>query len=235
MTVAEFFDRPMALSVLLVFTFAVALVAKKGAQGLIEKIKIELGRNQSSEGLIALPVHGLQRFFECWLLINALWLVKGTALPLFQCLATVLVLAVLGMLALVDAETGILPNELVLLLMLLAWGYSWVIKGDGLPALDRLWGMTFGYALPMFFNVAYRWARARDAMGQGDAKLLAAIGLWVGSTALADVWIIASALLLVYTASLMFANRALVRLNRGIPFGPFLVLATNALVIYESF
>jgi prepilin signal peptidase PulO-like enzyme (type II secretory pathway) len=139
------------------------------------------------------------------------------------------------MLALIDAETGILPNELVLLLMLLAWGYSWVIKGDGLPALDRLWGMTLGYALPMLFNAAYRWARARDAMGQGDAKLLAAIGLWIGLAALADVWIIASALLLVYTASLTLANRALVRLNRGIPFGPFLVLATNALVICESF
>lgn len=235
MTMAEIFDGSMALVSLLVFTFAVALVAKQGAQALIEKIKIELVRDQSSEGLIALPVSWLQRCFEFWLLINALWLVKGTAFSLSQCLATVLMLAVLGMLALIDAETGILPNELVLLLMLLAWGYSWVIKGDGIPALDRLWGMTLGYALPILFNAAYRWARARDAMGQGDAKLLAAIGLWIGLAALADVWIIASALLLVYTASLTLANRALVRLNRGIPFGPFLVLATNALVICESF
>jgi leader peptidase (prepilin peptidase) / N-methyltransferase len=224
-----------SFGVMLAVTISLAFLAQWGAQRLTVRIRAELAAEQSSGYLIALPVLWLQRLFVLWLLINALWLVKGTAFSLSQCLATVLMLAVLGMLALVDAETGILPNELVLLLMLLAWGYSWFIKGDDLPALDRLWGMSLGYALPMLFNAAYRWARAREALGQGDAKLLAAIGLWVGLTALADVWIIASALLLVYTVGLTFANRSTMRLNKGIPFGPFLVLATNALVICESF
>lgn len=235
MTGAIFLQGLGALTVMLMVTFALAQAAQRGAQRLTARIRAELVGEQSRGCLIALPVCWLNRYFVCWLLLNTLWLVKVLALPYSQCLATVLVLAVLGMLALVDAETGILPNELVLLLMLLAWGYSWVIRGDGLPALDRLWGMSLGYALPMLFNMAYRRVRARDALGQGDAKLLAAIGLWVGLTALADVWIIASALLLVYTVGLMFADRAVMRLNVGIPFGPFLVLSTNALVICESF
>ena len=235
MTGAIFLQGLGALTVMLMVTFALAQAAQRGAQRLTARIRAELVGEQSRGCLMALPVCWLNRYFVCWLVLNALWLVKVLALPYSQSLATVLVLAVLGMLALVDAETGILPNELVLLLMLLAWGYSWVIKGDGLPALDRLWGMSLGYALPMLFNMAYRRVRARDALGQGDAKLLAAIGLWVGLTALADVWIIACALLLVYTAGLMFANRAVMRLNVGIPFGPFLVLSTNALVICEAF
>lgn len=235
MTGAIFLQGLGALTVMLMVTFALAQAAQRGAQRLTARIRAELVGEQSRGCLIALPVCWLNRYFVCWLLLNTLWLVKVLALPYSQCLATVLVLAVLGMLALVDAETGILPNELVLLLMLLAWGYSWVIRGDGLPALDRLWGMSLGYALPMLFNMAYRRVRARDALGQGDAKLLAAIGLWVGLTALADVWIIASALLLVYTVGLMFDDRAVMRLNVGIPFGPFLVLSTNALVICESF
>ncbi len=219
---------------LLVVAFALAHVAQRGAQRLTARIRAELAGEASSGCLVALPVRWLQRLFVCWLLINALWLVKVAALPYSQCLATLLVLAVLGMLALVDAETGILPNELVLLLMLLVWGYSWVVRGDCLPTQDRLWGMSLGYALPMFFNTTYRRVRARDAIGQGDAKLLAAIGLWVGLIDLADVWIIASALLLVYTVCLTFANRKTMRLNMGVPFGPFLVLATNTLVIIES-
>ena len=234
MTGAVFLQGLGALGMVLMVTFTLALVAQRGAQYLTVQIREELAGEQSSQGLIALPVFWMHRFFVFWLLTNALWLVKIAALPLSQCLATVVMLAVLGMLALVDAETGILPNELVLLLMLLAWGYSWVIRGDVLPSLDRLWGMSLGYALPMLFDMAYRCVRARDALGQGDAKLLAVIGLWVGLTDLADVWIIASALLLVYTAGLMFANRAVMRLNVCIPFGPFLVLATNALVICES-
>ena len=235
MTGAIFLQGLGALTVMLMVTFALAQAAQRGAQRLTARIRAELVGEQSRGCLMALPVCWLNRYFVCWLVLNALWLVKVLALPYSQSLATVLVLAVLGMLALVDAETGILPNELVLLLMLLAWGYSWVIKGDGLPALDRLWGMSLGYALPMLFNMAYRRVRARDALGQGDAKLLAAIGLWVGLTALADVWIIAGALLLVYSVGLMFANRAVMRLNVGIPFGPFLVLSTNALVICEAF
>jgi prepilin signal peptidase PulO-like enzyme (type II secretory pathway) len=235
MAVIFSWQGPGALSVMLLATFALAHVAQRQAERLTAQIRAELAGQESGECLMALPVRWMHRLFVFWLLVNALWLSTVAALSMPQCLATVLVLAVLGMLALVDAETGILPNELVLLLMLLAWGYSWVIRGDGLPTLDRLWGMTLGYALPMFFNLAYRWVRARDAMGQGDAKLLAAIGLWVGLTDLADIWIIASALLLVYTAGSTFANRATMRLKMGIPFGPFLVLGTNALVIYESF
>ena len=235
MTRAVFLQGLGALGMVLMVTFTLALVAQRGAQYLTARIREELAGEQSSQGLIALPVFWMHRFFVFWLFINALWLVKIAALPLPQCLATLMVLAVLGMLALVDAETGILPNELVLLLMLLAWGYSWVIRGDGLPPLDRLWAMTLGYALPMLFNVLYQRVRARYAIGQGDAKLLAAIGLWVGLTALADVWIIACALLLVYTAGLAFVSRSTMRLNTGIPFGPFLVLATNALVICETF
>lgn len=235
MTGIVFLQASGTLTIVLAITFALAYVAQCAAQRLTRRVRAELACDQSRENLMALPVWWLNRFFVFWLLMNAIWLITVAAQPILQCLATLLMLTVLGMLALVDAETGILPNELVLLLIVMAWGYSWLIKGDGLPALNRLWGMTLGYALPMLFNGVYRWVRAREALGQGDAKLLAAIGLWVGLSALADVWIIASALLLVYTACSWFANQAVVRLRTGIPFGPFLVLATNALVICESF
>lgn len=235
MIVTAFIQEYGPAALVLAITVPLAHVAQRGAQQLVRQIHAELAAETSRESLIKLPVGALQRLFLTWLWLNAVCLVAFTALPLLQCVGLMLLFSVLGMLALVDAETGILPNELVLLLMGLVWLYSWLVSGHWMPRLELLWGMTLGYALPMLFNMAHQALTQRLAMGQGDAKLLAAIGLWLGTRALADVWIGACALLIIYTLGLRFVSQTTMHLRMSIPFGPFLVVAANAIVIRESF
>jgi prepilin signal peptidase PulO-like enzyme (type II secretory pathway) len=210
-------------------------VAKYGARRLTKQIHAELAVKPPCDPMIGLPIRMLRRLFVVWLTINAVWLAEQPSVTFIECLGSIGLLSVLGMLALIDAETGILPNELILLFILLAFAYSRATSGIWMPRLDLLWGMALGYIVPMLFNGLYRAVAQREALGQGDAKLLAAIGLWLGARALVDVWLIACAVLLVYTAGRKLGCQTALHLKMGIPFGPFLVIAANAIVIHESF
>ena len=226
---------PLTLVLIAAAIIALAYAAQWGAEYLVKQVRIDLAAEASGEPLLELPHALLKRLFVGWLTLNAAWLAHSAWLTPVQWICIVLLLAVLGMLALIDAETGILPNELIIVCLCLAFGYSRVTTGHWLPGLDSLWGMTLGYALPMGLNAIYRWVTTREALGQGDAKLLAALGLWFGTRALADLWIVACVLLLVYTAGRKLGGQTALHLKMSLPFGPFLVLAANAIVIIESF
>ncbi|NIJ06653.1 leader peptidase (prepilin peptidase)/N-methyltransferase [Sphingomonas vulcanisoli] len=80
----------------------------------------------------------------------------------------------LGVLALLDADHFWLPD--VLTLPLLAGGLV-----VGVPPFGaRLIGAAAGWAVLALLAYLYRRARGRIGLGQGDAKLLGAIGAWLG-------------------------------------------------------
>ncbi len=84
-----------------------------------------------------------------------------------------------------------LPDPLVLLLAiagLLAGGYL-----DGQTLFDRLIGGAAGWAALAAIAWSYRRLRGVDGLGQGDAKLLGAMGLWLGWQALPFLLLLASA------------------------------------------
>lgn len=85
-----------------------------------------------------------------------------------------------------------------------------------------------GFAVFAFIAKLYRRIRGRDGLGLGDAKLLGALGAWVGWQGLPTVVLYAAG------AGLLWAlARSLVRPGRfkpldpkqRLPFGPFLCLA----------
>jgi len=160
--------------------------------------------------------------FPLWLAIHTLYL--SLFYPPIGVLAWTVCLGLLGALALVDARTGILPNELTLPLLLLGLGWQgWLAQG--VPQTPYLLGAVLGYAVPRLFNTLGRWVKGRDVLGQGDAKLLSGIGAWLGVSALPHVWVIASFAVLVYTACRRVARRSYV------PFGPFLVFGVDLLLM----
>lgn len=91
--------------------------------------------------------------------------------------ASVLSLLLLA-LAVIDLEHHLLPDWLTLPGIAVGLGWSFA-KGLAAPR-DAIIGAVLGAAIPLLVIVVYRWVRGVEGMGQGDVKLLAMIGAFLG-------------------------------------------------------
>lgn len=133
-------------------------------------------------------------------------------------LVTTLSAVLLLLSALIDAKTGLLPDALTQPLLWLGLAASWA--GMGLPLHDALAGVMVGYGLLGGLLLAFRCFARREAMGQGDLKLLAALGAWLGWHSLLLALLLAC---LAGLACAMWRQKSL-RPRGAYPFGPFLAL-----------
>lgn len=126
-------------------------------------------------------------------------------------------------LAWIDLRRWLLPDALTLPLIVAGLALAAVLAREEL--VDRALGALLGYLGLRTIALIYRTLRRREGLGQGDAKLLAAAGAWVGASALPQVLFGAALLALVTVVALRLAG---VRLgaHSALPFGPFLALAT---------
>ena len=96
---------------------------------------------------------------------------------------------------------------------------------DGQDALlSGIIGALAGYAALRLVGEGYLGLRGREGLGQGDAKLLAAGGAWLGWEALPWVVLLA-ALLGLACAIVQRAQGAALTRETALPFGPPLALA----------
>jgi len=72
-------------------------------------------------------------------------------------------------------------------------------------------------------NFIYRTLKKQSGIGMGDAKLLAALGAWLGADALPEILLIASLSGLV--GGLLWLKWQKSQINHPFPFGPFLAFA----------
>ena len=130
-----------------------------------------------------------------------------------------------GLLALawIDALTMRLPDFLTLPLILSGLAESLWCDPNALT--DRALGAALGYTIFRVLASIYRRLRNRDGLGEGDAKLLAAAGAWVGASMLADVVLAAAIGGLGFAAVLRLTGKSMNSTTR-IPFGPFLAAAS---------
>ncbi|MEM8920468.1 MAG: A24 family peptidase, partial [Pseudomonadota bacterium] len=77
-----------------------------------------------------------------------------------------------------------------------------------------------GYGVLRTVGAYYKWRTGRDGLGQGDAKLVAAAGAWLGWMSLPYVMLAASLLGLIFAAIRWLMGRE--SLKKPIPFGPFI-------------
>lgn len=134
-------------------------------------------------------------------------------------------------LAWIDWEEGVLPDALTLPLVVAGLVLAWWLVPWSLT--DRAIGAIAGYLGFRAVAALYRALRKREGLGQGDAKLLAASGAWLGWQALGHV---------VLLAALLGLGFALVTRIRGepldeataLPFGPALAIATFILWLIQS-
>ena len=117
----------------------------------------------------------------------------------------------------IDWETLLLPDVLTLPLLVAGLAVAWADMPWALT--DRALGAILGYAGLRLVGALYRALRKRDGIGQGDAKLLAVAGAWLGWQVLGDVLLLA-ALLGLGAALIARARGAAMTAATALPFGP---------------
>ena len=129
----------------------------------------------------------------------------------------------------IDKRFMLLPDILTLPLLLLGFTYAaqqgfWltVPAPHYMPyALNSALGALAGYILPLFASLFIIW-KYPDALGDGDIKLLAAIGAWVGFAAVPYI---------ILGACVLFAANWLINRRRVGPFGPAIIYTALIFVI----
>lgn len=135
-------------------------------------------------------------------------------------------------LSLIDFDSMTLPDELSYALL---WtGLLFSIPQATVGPAQAIYGAVMGYGVLFGLNGLYKIVRGEDGIGQGDFKLAAALGAFVGPEGLP----------LVFLASWFSAGMAGIALacRQGrpvatyrIPFGPFLVAAALVLLLAPEF
>nr|WP_314689477.1 prepilin peptidase [uncultured Pantoea sp.] len=156
-------------------------------------------------------------------------LVLAILLPPEQLWFTLLLFWSLLALSLIDAEHQLLPDLITLPLLwvgLLLHCFT-LLPGSTESAVI---GVVSGYLLFWSLAAGYRQLRGFDALGLGDAKLLSALGAWLGWEALPLLILIAASGAIVTVLGM----RAIWQrpIHRALPFGPWLSLAGAGLFIF---
>jgi len=126
-------------------------------------------------------------------------------------------------LGVIDFETGFLPDALTLPLVVLGLIAS-AAGLFGVSLLDSFLGGLIGYGAFRLIDLLFLRLRGIEGLGQGDAKLLAAIGAWLGWAALPPVVFLAAVMALLGVA-VMAAGGVKVGRETPIAFGPALAAA----------
>jgi len=136
--------------------------------------------------------------------------------------------AFLVALALIDADTTLLPDDLTLPLLWL--GLLWNLSSVYTPLPQAVIGAIAGYLCLWAVYWAFKLVTGKEGMGYGDFKLLAALGAWLGWKMLLPIVLVSS----LVGAAVGVALIVLARRGRHIPipFGPYLAAAGFLVLLY---
>jgi prepilin signal peptidase PulO-like enzyme (type II secretory pathway) len=135
---------------------------------------------------------------------------------------SLLILALLY-LAYIDWRTLRLPNAITFPLIILGIAFNALSDLCFTAPSSALIGAFLGYGLLWTLNAGYRLLKNRNGIGMGDAKLLAALGAWLGWSTLPNILLMASAIGML--GGIIWLKLRRHRLREAFPFGPFLAIA----------
>ncbi|MDR1529720.1 MAG: A24 family peptidase [Burkholderiales bacterium] len=148
----------------------------------------------------------------------------------WQAVTACLFLWTLLALTFIDFDTQLLPDDLTLSLL---WA-GLIVNLFGLfaPLASAVIGAIVGYLILWSVYWAFKLLRGKEGMGYGDFKLLAALGAWLGWTALLPIILISSVVGVVIGIVLMIARGR--DHDTPMPFGPFLAIAGAIVLFFKS-
>lgn len=122
-------------------------------------------------------------------------------------------------LAMIDFDTTLLPDQMTLPLL---WGglIAASVGVSPIPLNDAVLGAVAGYLSLWSVYWLFKLLTGKEGMGQGDFKLLAALGAWLGWQMIPLTILLSSMVGAVVGISLLASGA--VQRDQGIPFGPYL-------------
>jgi len=126
-------------------------------------------------------------------------------------------------LAVIDQETGLLPDDLTLPLLWI--GLLLNLSGTFVPLQDAVLGAVAGYLSLWLVYWAFKLITGKEGMGFGDFKMYAAVGAFLGWKMLPLVILLSSLVGLVFGAAQMFAARGRYEGSFRFHFGPYIAIA----------
>ena len=131
--------------------------------------------------------------------------------------------------SLIDLKEFRLPDWLTLPLIVSGVIFNTFSANSFCSTAEALLGVMIGYGLLRLVDECYFKITKRRGIGQGDAKLLAAIGATLGWQAIFPVLCFSSILGLIVGLILIKFKR--LTLQNPIPFGPFLSIFACAFIL----
>ena len=146
----------------------------------------------------------------------------------WEALMAIIMTITLVAIAMIDADTQLIPDSIVLPLMWLGLAMSLCdpMGGDGtlfISPSDAIVGAMAGYLMLWSVFWLFKLVTGKDGMGYGDFKLLAALGAWLGWQQL-PIIILMSTVVGAAINIVMIVARGKDR-SVPIPFGPYLAAA----------
>ncbi|MBU3581130.1 prepilin peptidase [Polynucleobacter sp. AP-Capit-er-40B-B4] len=135
----------------------------------------------------------------------------------------IFLILVLLYLAYFDLRTFRLPDIITLPLIFTGLLFNGLSNQGFASFQDSIIGATLGYTGLWLLNSLYRALKKQNGIGMGDAKLLAALGAWLGWQPLPGILLMASLTGLIGGVIWLFWNQQNHR--AAFPFGPFLAIA----------
>lgn len=126
-------------------------------------------------------------------------------------------------LALIDHETGYLPDAITL--PLVWFGLLVNLGGVFVPLKEAVVGAAAAYLILWSINAIFKLLRGMDGMGNGDFKLYAAVGAFLGWQILPLIILVSSVIGLLFGTLQMFASRSGWDWKFRFHFGPYIAIA----------
>ena len=130
----------------------------------------------------------------------------------------------------IDFNHQLIPDEITQPLIWLGLFFNASALKTEVNLNQAVLGAILGYLSLWSVNWIFKMIRGKEGFGQGDFKLLAAIGAWLGWQCLAATIILSSligATVGIYMVTILGKNK-----NHPIPFGPYLSVAAFIFIIW---
>ena len=138
--------------------------------------------------------------------------------------------AALLVLALIDWDTTLLPDDITLPLLWAGLISAALQFNPAVTLADALWGAVAGYVSLWLVYWGFKLVTGKEGMGYGDFKLFAALGAWFGWSALVPIILMASVIGAVVGIAMKFSSG--LREGGYVPFGPFLAGAGFTAMVF---
>jgi leader peptidase (prepilin peptidase)/N-methyltransferase len=124
-------------------------------------------------------------------------------------------------LTMIDADVQLLPDDMTLLLLWI--GLLLNTQSVFTSPAEAVLGAAAGYLALWLVNGTYKLLKKQDGFGQGDFKMLAALGAWMGWKMLPLIILLSSATGSVIGITLILMSR--MGFSTRLSFGPYLAFA----------